>query len=138
MEKTRKKRKVRRWVRRLGKLIMFAVVACLIVTAVIYTINHWECVSEGSRYSFMLSLDSGNEEALEHYQKDYIDQHIYLFNGDLTLRMMAEQHNVDYELFKAFYESTELENLQQFYDEYIKGNEDIVTLIASAAEYAAN
>ena len=144
MENTMKRRMVRKnknnWVKTIFKIAAVGIVSAILINQAIYLVDHDEKFCSTSRYQLMLKLQDGDELALKHYKENYIEDHIYLYNGIITMRLMSEQFNVNFDLLKEAYAASDAQSLQEFYDDYIKGSEDTIALIVSLtnSNYTAN
>ena len=114
--------------RAIAKLIAICIGIAIAGTVVVDITNHIEYFDETSRYNMLLELNSNNQLAIDHYKKHYINDHIYLFNGDLTLKFMADQYSVSFDTLKLFYETSGVESLQEFHDTYLEDSEDLLQL----------
>ena len=109
----RKRRNRRRFV----SIVLLVIVIAIVSMSIVSMAHRYP--DTVTKYHLMLELENGNEETMEYYKTTYIDEHIYLFNGDITLRLMAEQFNIDTDTLKTFYKSTGVESLQKLYDKYL-------------------
>ena len=114
--KRRKKRKTKKLVRSIIALVIIPLILGIFGAQAISRVEKY---STQAKYQFMQDLESGNEEAMALYKRDYIDKNEYLYNGDITLKLMAEKFNIDFEVLKSFYNTTSLESLQELHDKYL-------------------
>lgn len=103
-------------------VLMVAITIIVMGLAVAKTMKYPETISAHSIHDFMIELESGNEERLEDYRDRYIENDYYLFNGDITFRLMCEKYDLDIEMMKYMYEKSEYESIQSFFNNVIKGN----------------
>lgn len=65
-----------------------------------------------------IQCNAGNVECIMRYKDVYISKDKYIFNGPLTIRLMAEKYGLDYD--DLYYEySTSGLSAQKFFNKYI-------------------
>jgi len=79
-----------------------------------------EVYSSTRNYQFMMDLNNGDREAIERYESHYIARDKYLFNGPLTIELMAEKYNIDFEELYEIYEESGYESAQKFFKDYVQ------------------
>lgn len=65
-------------------------------------------------------LNNGDKEAIEYYKENFIARNNYVFDGPLTIRLMAEQYGLDYAEVMQQYKNGDYESAQEFYELVIK------------------
>jgi len=82
--------------------------------------NNIEMYSSVSRYHFMQDLNNNDSEAIERYKNHYIANDKYLFDGPLTIGLMAQKYGIDSnELYNIYVESG-YESAQEFFEDYVQ------------------
>ena len=125
-EITKKRRRVRKEIRR----ACWAILWLIVVGVMIFTITHLEYFSSIAAHDLMISIEQGDEGALEYYKSRYTDHGVYLFDGNVSLGLMADKLNVTSEFLGNLYRASEAKNLQAFYCDYVKGSEETIALMA--------
>ena len=121
--KTRKTKNTRKNVKRsriIGNLF-FLVITIIIVIFVVDMFRHYEKYDSVARYQLMLDLERGDEKAKEYYQDNYINDDLYLFDGDISFDMFADKYGItDKDSVYQEYKNSGL-TLNQFVKEYKEG-----------------
>ena len=121
--KTRKAKNTRKNVKRsriIGNLF-FLVITIILVIFVVDMFRHYEKYDSVARYQLMLDLERGDEKAKEYYQDNYINDDLYLFDGDISFDMFADKYNIiDKDNVYQEYKNSGL-TLNQFVKEYKEG-----------------
>lgn len=102
--------------------IIYVVIVVFVFVFVMDIITHFEKYSTTARYHLMLDLNAGDKTALEYYKKNYTDNDIYLYNGNISFSLFAENNNIsnnEYDILYNEYKNSGL-TLQQFADNYNK------------------
>ena len=69
--------------------------------------------------SFMRDLEAGDEWAMEYYKENYIANDRYLFDGAITMRLMCEKYDLDFDTIYELYKNTDM-TAQQFYNRVVR------------------
>ena len=110
-----------------SRVLVFIIIACIAITAVAELVNHYEKYSSTAKSSLLNKLNNDDPIAMEYYISNFINDNIYLFDGDLTLRLMAEQHNIEVEALEKLYKASDCSTLQKFYNEYLEDNVEVIS-----------
>ena len=92
--------------RLLIKLVSFLLSLIIILTLIAGVCEVWnkpEKYSSMYRYQLMNDLERGSESATEYYYKNYILSHDYLFNGEITFRLVCERESITQKDCDSFY-----------------------------------
>lgn len=116
---TKIKQKIRRDHVELVQCILSIMLIICFAIGCIHIITDIEKFSSISQYHLLLDLNDGDQEAIDRYQY-YIDKDDYLFDGPLTIHMMAEKYGLDGDVLYETYLNSEYESAQKFYNEYVK------------------
>lgn len=118
--KTRKVKNTRKNVKSIGNLF-FLVITIIIVIFVVDMFQHYEKYDSVARYQLMLDLERGDEKAREYYQDNYINDDLYLFDGDISFDMFADKYGIaDKDSVYQQYKNSGL-TLNQFVKKYKEG-----------------
>jgi len=116
-------RQIRMIRRRINAIIsiILAIAAVFAIVGGIYTIaSNSEMYDTVARKSFKNDLNNGDEEAIERYKNEYIENDKYLFNGPLTIKLMAEKYDLDSNELYEIYVDSDYDTAQDFYKHYVK------------------
>ena len=119
-------------VSKFGKNVIIAgIIAVVIISSYSFlkdVFTHPEKYSTQDRYQFEMKLERGDEAAIADYKKYYIEDNIYLYNNDLTLRLLAEQYGIKYSVVRKAYDAMDTDSIQEFHDDYIQ-DDNILKLL---------
>jgi len=116
----RQSRMIRRRINAIISIIL-AIAAVFAIVGGIYTIaSNSEMYDTVARKSFKNDLNNGDEEAIERYKNEYIENDKYLFNGPLTIKLMAEKYDLDSNELYEIYVDSDYDTAQDFYKHYVK------------------
>ena len=105
------------------EIAIIAVAVVLVLSVVRDYFRHAEKYDTIAKYQFELRLEEGDKEEIKRYKEYYINDDIYLFDNELTLKLLADKYNVKYDLLKTAYKASEADSIQEFHDEYVKDSE---------------
>lgn len=82
--------------------------------------KHYEKYDTVARYHLMLDLEKGDKEALEYYKDNYINEDIYLYDGNISFKLFAEKYNLSEEEKETIYKEYKASDLSlnKFVKEY--------------------
>jgi len=86
-----------------------------------YTIVSYpeECFTT-EKYHFMISINNGDEEAINRYKEEYISRDKYLFNGPVTVELCCEKYDLDVTETKIAFAESDYDSFQKFFNKEIK------------------
>lgn len=73
-----------------------------------------------SRNVLKLKLNDRDPEAIEYYKDNFIARNDYIFNGPLTITLMAQQYGLNVEAMLHQYEYGDYESAQIFFETYVR------------------
>ena len=109
-------RKKKRKIRKIWKVMASVVI---IASAISVINNNLERFSVHDRKALLYALEAGQPDAVEKFN-DYIARDIYLFDGPMTMKAMADKYDMDIDVLKTGFEKSGYKNLQQYFDNIIK------------------
>ena len=101
---------------------------CIIICSVLVTmttyefINHYEKYDTIAKNQLMLALNNNDAEAILYYKENYTNDNVYLYNGDLSFDLFADNNdftNLEKCLAYEVYKNSGL-SLQKFANKYNK------------------
>ena len=122
--------------------IKWGVICLVVITVLSYMaamiIVDIEYYLPTARNAMRIKINNGDVEEIEHYKSHYIERHKYLFDGPVTEELMAKQFGIGVDTLYDFKLATGSDTYQELYDEWIKDNEDIVSVIQRFSVYCRN
>lgn len=100
-------------------LLLIATVIISVFALVIDMFKYPEDYDSIAYASFMRDLEHGDEHAMEYYKENYIANDRYLFDGAITMRLMCEKYNLDFDMTYELYKNTDM-TAQQFYNRVVR------------------
>ena len=76
-------------------------------------------VSTQAKYAFMKDLNARESDAIELYRTEYIAYDDYIFDGPLTIELMAEKYNLNSKELWSVYQASGIDSAQEFYSKYV-------------------
>lgn len=109
----------------LARNLVFLAIISWMVFWVADVVRYPEEYSEHRRYDLLVEIESGNAKALEYYENFYTSRDVYLFDGPVTLELMAEKYGytpewLEYQMTAGGYESA-----QELFDGYVREDRDV-------------
>lgn len=101
-----------RWV------VIIGLLSLLLYSSVRF-MNNFEVYSNTARYQLMNGVERGDAEDIARFN-DYIEKDVYLFNGPITIKAMADKYNLDAEQLSNEFEESGYDELQTFFNKVIK------------------
>lgn len=108
--------------RREDRVIAFIVVSVIVLASCVlmYNVaNYPEKYITTDRNVLLMQLNNGDEDAIEYYYSTYIKRDVYLFDGPLTIELMAKKNGLDYSNLYDRYKQSGYDNAQKFFDRYV-------------------
>ena len=100
-----------------GTVTLGVVFACNAVNAICNT--PVELFDTVARNQLREQLNNRDEEAITYYTEYFIDRNNYLFNGPLTIELMAEKYGYDFSDLHLRYVCSSYDTVQEFYNNEI-------------------
>jgi len=113
------KRRRRKMIRRVINVIIAIVIFIGFFTLVNDMVTDFETYSSTAKSHLRIELNEGKQEAIDRYWY-YINKDEYLFNGSVTIHMMAEKYGLDGKELYKIYEASDCETAQEFFEEYVQ------------------
>ena len=102
----------------IAKVLIGIILIIVSFAVIIDGIRYPECYMAHARSDFMNDIESGDADAIERYRDKFIEPDRYIYDGPITIKMMCEKYELDYESVWTLYKKSNM-TAQDFYNKVI-------------------
>ena len=109
------------------KTLRRIILIVVVVTLVSFTwsfinnlVNYPEKVMTTKKYHLMIALNDGDKDAEIYYMTKYILNDDYLYDGPVTLKLVAQKYNLDEEELNKLWEDGDYKSMDKFVKKVVK------------------
>ena len=119
--RVRKAKRLKQMRNRVRRETLFVVAVIMIIGCIFgHFTKNWECYNSVARKQLQMDVNKGDEDAIKFYRDNYIHRDIYLFDGPMTIELMANRHSMDADYLQTAFDESGYEHIQDWYDEVLK------------------
>lgn len=107
----------------LRRIILIVVVVTLVSFAGSFInnlVNYPEKVMTTKKYHLMIALNDGDKDAEIYYMTKYILNDDYLYDGPVTLKLVAQKYNLNEEELTELWEDGDYKSMDKFVKKVVK------------------